>query len=182
MFARQCLFSFASLACVGLRSRLFSLLSFFSSYLSSKMLSLRNRCLFFTSLCMLFIFATLYYRMPGLSRAVTENVHEIPLSPAEPLAQAPPVDTPKHTLIYKPQPTAKALPIVDNFPLAAAARSAKALPPVPSWNRPPARHVPESTPLFIGFTRNWRLLQQVVVSYITAGWPPEDVHSSFITI
>jgi hypothetical protein len=36
--------------------------------------------------------------------------------------------------------------------------------------------VPERTPLFIGFTRNWRLLQQVVVSYITAGWPPEDIY------
>ncbi|KAN0089467.1 hypothetical protein V8E51_019727 [Hyaloscypha variabilis] len=34
----------------------------------------------------------------------------------------------------------------------------------------------ENTPLFIGFTRNWRLLQQAVVSYITAGWPPEDIY------
>jgi len=36
--------------------------------------------------------------------------------------------------------------------------------------------VPEKTPLFVGFTRNWRLLQQAVVSYITAGWPPEDIY------
>lgn len=37
-------------------------------------------------------------------------------------------------------------------------------------------HVPESTRLYIGFTRYWPLLQQVVVSYITAGWPPEDIY------
>ncbi|KAF3903922.1 hypothetical protein ABW21_db0202842 [Orbilia brochopaga] len=31
------------------------------------------------------------------------------------------------------------------------------------------------TPLFIGFTRNWYLLEQAVVSYITAGWPASDI-------
>jgi hypothetical protein len=67
-------------------------------------------------------------------------------------------------------------PIVDNFPLAAAAHSAAELPPIPRWNIPRSPHVPEKTPLFIGFTRNWRMLQQVVVSYITAGWPPEDIY------
>lgn len=77
--------------------------------------------------------------------------------------------------IYKPQPNPAPL-IVDNFPLAASAETSSDLPPIPSWNTPPDPHVPEKTPLFIGFTRNWRLLQQVVVSYITAGWPPEDVY------
>ncbi|RDW64947.1 hypothetical protein BP6252_10598 [Coleophoma cylindrospora] len=67
-------------------------------------------------------------------------------------------------------------PIVDNFPLAAAAHSASDLPFIPSWNKPPTPHVREKTPLFIGFTRNWRLIQQAVVSYITAGWPPEDIY------
>ena len=47
---------------------------------------------------------------------------------------------------------------------------------VPPWNRPPKEHVPEHTPLFIGFTRNWLLLKQVVVSYITAGWPASDIY------
>jgi hypothetical protein len=42
--------------------------------------------------------------------------------------------------------------------------------------RPPNPHVKENTPLFIGFTRNWRLIQQVVVSYITSGWPAEDIY------
>lgn len=31
------------------------------------------------------------------------------------------------------------------------------------------------TPLLIGFTRNWYLLEQSVVSYITAGWPAAEI-------
>lgn len=82
---------------------------------------------------------------------------------------------PKHPL-YKPTPSTKPPPIVDNFPLAQAAHSPADLPPIPSWNIPPNPHVPEITPLLIGFTRNWRILQQVVVSYITSGWPPKDIY------
>jgi hypothetical protein len=77
---------------------------------------------------------------------------------------------------YKSTNAPKATPIVDNFPLAANARSVADLPPIPKWNKPPVPHFAERTPLFIGFTRNWRLLQQVVVSYITAGWPPADIY------
>lgn len=66
-------------------------------------------------------------------------------------------------------------PISDNFPLLAGLKTGP-LPSPPSWNKPPATHVPEKTPLFIGFTRNWPLLQQCVLSYITAGWPPEDIY------
>lgn len=76
---------------------------------------------------------------------------------------------------YKPVPEASP-PVEENFPLAAFARSSSDLPPIPSWNTPPSPHVPEHTPLFIGFTRNWLLLQQTVVSYITSGWPPEDIY------
>lgn len=65
-------------------------------------------------------------------------------------------------------------PIEDNFPQAATARSPHDLPPIPSWNKP--RQFSEPTPLFIGFTRNWRVLQQAVVSYITSGWPPEQIY------
>ena len=72
---------------------------------------------------------------------------------------------------YVPPP-----PIIDNFPLAANAESPSDLPAIPEWNQPPSPHINESTPLFIGFTRNWRVLQQVVVSYLTAGWPPEDIY------
>jgi hypothetical protein len=64
----------------------------------------------------------------------------------------------------------------DNFPLAMTAHSRDDLPPVPLWNQPPNPHVKERTPLFIGFTRNWRLLQQTVVAWITAGWPAEDIY------
>ncbi|KAK6534414.1 hypothetical protein TWF281_005739 [Arthrobotrys megalospora] len=31
------------------------------------------------------------------------------------------------------------------------------------------------TPLLIGFTRNWYLLEQAVVSYLTAGWPASQI-------
>ena len=82
---------------------------------------------------------------------------------------------PKPTPLYKPKPEPRP-DIVDNFPSAATATSPSDLPPIPPWNKPPEPHIEEKTPLFIGFTRNWRLLQQVVVSYITAGWPPEDIY------
>ncbi|KAL8907283.1 MAG: hypothetical protein Q9171_005925 [Xanthocarpia ochracea] len=83
--------------------------------------------------------------------------------------------TPKPTPLYKPTPEVR-LDISDNFPRAGKADSPSALPEIPPWNKPPRPHIGEKTPLFIGFTRNWRLLQQVVVSYITAGWPPEDIY------
>ena len=78
--------------------------------------------------------------------------------------------------IYKDTLREVAPPLPEYFPLAAKANGPEDLPPVPSWNRPPAEHVPESTRLYIGFTRFWPLLQQVVVSYIAAGWPPEDIY------
>ena len=78
-------------------------------------------------------------------------------------------------VVYKPA-TDLPPPIVDNFPKAANANGPGDIPQIPKWNQPPNPHVPEDTPLFIGFTRNWRLLQQVVVSYITAGWPAQDIY------
>lgn len=84
-------------------------------------------------------------------------------------------DTPPPKPIYKPA-SEKPPEIKDNFLKAANAKTSSDLPKIPDWNRPPKPHVSEKTPLFIGFTRNWRLLQQVVVSYITAGWPPEDIY------
>jgi len=45
-------------------------------------------------------------------------------------------------------------PIEDNFPLGNSIQSRKDFPKIPSWNRPPATHVKEKTPLFIGFTRS----------------------------
>jgi hypothetical protein len=79
--------------------------------------------------------------------------------------------------IYKNLTTIKKRPpINDNFPLAETLTLRGDMPQVPSWNRPPNPHVPEHTPLFIGFTRNWPLLQQCVLSYITSGWPPDDIY------
>ncbi|OWO92786.1 hypothetical protein B2J93_1109 [Marssonina coronariae] len=139
-----------------------------TSFPVGKMRSLRTRYSLFTAVGALFVFWTVYPHH-SLPHSITERIQDV-------VAQMPPAPAAEHTIVYKPRPTAKARPVVDNFPLAAAARSAADLPPIPSWNRPPAKHVPENTPLFIGFTRNWPLLQQVVVSYITAGWPPEDIY------
>ncbi|KAL8956748.1 MAG: hypothetical protein Q9193_005812 [Seirophora villosa] len=95
---------------------------------------------------------------------------------AQPLPEAPrPPDPPKGP-VYKDTHRELVPPLPEYFPLAANASSPADLPPVPSWNRPPEEHVPEATRLYIGFTRFWPLLQQAVVSYIAAGWPPEDIY------
>lgn len=78
--------------------------------------------------------------------------------------------------LYKPKKSDPPPPLEEYFPLAAQAKSHADLPPVPSWNKPPVPHVPETTRLYIGFTRYWPLLQQVILGYITAGWPPEDIY------
>jgi hypothetical protein len=70
----------------------------------------------------------------------------------------------------------KCPPINDNFPFAEGITERHDMPEIPTWNGPPIRHVKEKTPLLIEFTRNWPMLQQSVVSYITAGWPREDIY------
>jgi hypothetical protein len=127
------------------------------------MVSLRHRNIFFTCTILLLVFFTASYLHKN-------NAFAKPLSPF------PPEASPVYQKKYKPPPPPKSYPIEDNFPLAAAAHSAADLPHIPEWNRPPSPHVVEKTPLFIGFTRNWRILQQVVVSYINAGWPPSDIY------
>lgn len=69
-------------------------------------------------------------------------------------------------------------PIPDPFPLLSQGSAAeiRAKLQVPEINRPPKVHVPEQTPLLIGFTRNWPQLLQCISSYITAGWPAEDIY------
>jgi hypothetical protein len=77
---------------------------------------------------------------------------------------------------YKPAPT-PALPVPDPFPLLSQnPPPQQSLLQAPEINRPPKKHYPEQTPMFVGFTRNWPQLLQCVVSYIAAGWPPEDIH------
>ena len=73
--------------------------------------------------------------------------------------------------IYKPK-RPQFHPIGDHFPWLTHSQEP---PPVLENNWPPWPHVPEKTPLLIGFTRNWPLLLQCVSSYIAAGWPPSDI-------
>jgi len=149
--------------------------------LVDEMISRRNKYLLFVSICLVFLVSTFRYhrQFPELSISPAEKLPPASSQepPAPPSPQPPQAgEKPKHTFTYKPVPSVVPDPIIDNFPLAAAAHSPRDLPPIPPWNTPPAEHVRENTPLFIGFTRNWRILQQVVVSYITAGWPPEDIY------
>ena len=93
-----------------------------------------------------------------------------------PAAPPPPPPPEIKELRYKAEGKPPPPPLPEFFPLAANAQSPADLPPIPSWNKPPSPHVPEKTRLYIGFTRYWPLLQQVVLSYITGGWPPEDIY------
>jgi hypothetical protein len=134
---------------------------------TDKMLSVRYRNTLLTCSALLFVFLATSY-------LVHFNSNQERVLPGSP--EPPPPASSEYKPKYKPAPEKKSYPIIDNFPLAAAAHSAADLPPIAEWNRPPSPHVPEQTPLFIGFTRNWRILQQVVVSYINAGWPPSDIY------
>jgi hypothetical protein len=139
------------------------------------MLNVLHRYRFFSLAVLVFILCTTYYLRDDIATAsspILENINDQIHPPPPPETQ----EEKRKKLKYKPPQPPTSYPIVDNFPLAAAASSSSDLPPIPEWNRPPSPHVPESTPLFIGFTRNWRILQQVVVSYITAGWPPSDIY------
>ncbi|TVY40149.1 hypothetical protein LSUB1_G005772 [Lachnellula subtilissima] len=136
------------------------------------LVNLRQRTCYLAATCIIFIFCIAFYLRTEIALGASPIVEDIQIeeSPIEEENAIP--QKPK----YKPEKASISPPIIDNFPLAAAAHSASELPTIAPWNAPPSPHVPESTPLFIGFTRNWRLLQQVVVSYITSGWPPEDIY------
>ncbi|KAI0021661.1 hypothetical protein F4780DRAFT_770130 [Xylariomycetidae sp. FL0641] len=80
---------------------------------------------------------------------------------------------------YKPTPTYAVAAVSDPFPL--LAESTATPPPIPAYNVPRPDLYREygltyMPPLFIGFTRQWPMLLQCVVSYITAGWPPESIY------
>ncbi|RYP09808.1 hypothetical protein DL764_001062 [Monosporascus ibericus] len=89
----------------------------------------------------------------------------------QPIIEQPLPPPPPKKKVYKPASERHA-PIEDHFPWLTHSREA---PPVNENNWPPWPHVPEKTPLLIGFTRNWPLLLQCVSSYIAAGWPPSDI-------
>lgn len=80
---------------------------------------------------------------------------------------------------YKPTPTWAPKPVTDPFPLLATSTATP--PPIPDYNVPrPNLHkeygLDRPPPLFIGFTRQWGMLLQAVVSYITAGWPASNIY------
>ncbi|KAI1134311.1 hypothetical protein F5Y05DRAFT_417365 [Hypoxylon sp. FL0543] len=86
-------------------------------------------------------------------------------------------EEPRPSPRYKPTPSYTPPPIQDPFPALATA----APPPIPTYNvagkdvwRKYGLEVPP--PLIIGFTRSWPMLLQAVVSYITAGWPAEQIY------
>lgn len=79
---------------------------------------------------------------------------------------------------YLKEPDWTPPPVKDPFPLLAPVGAKP--PPIPEWNKPRKDMHKEydlsyAPPLFIGFTRTYPLLLQAVVSYITAGWPPEQI-------
>ncbi|KAH8163899.1 hypothetical protein CIB48_g4339 [Xylaria polymorpha] len=80
---------------------------------------------------------------------------------------------------YKPTSTLAVPSVTDPFPLLATSTATP--PPIPVYNVPkPGLHrdygLSYMPPLFIGFTRQWPMLLQCVVSYLTAGWPPESIY------
>ncbi|KAK3342142.1 hypothetical protein B0T25DRAFT_359910 [Lasiosphaeria hispida] len=80
---------------------------------------------------------------------------------------------------YKPTPTWVPPPVFDPLPL--LAMSTAEPPPIPEYNVPrPDMHqeygLDRAPPLYIGFTRQWPMLLQAVVSYITAGWPADNIY------
>lgn len=78
---------------------------------------------------------------------------------------------------YLPTPTWVPPPVKDPFPLL----STSTPPLIPEWNVPKKDlhkryNIDYAPPLFIGFTRTWPVLLQAVVSYITAGWPADQIY------
>ncbi|KAI8957629.1 hypothetical protein F5Y11DRAFT_77002 [Daldinia sp. FL1419] len=78
---------------------------------------------------------------------------------------------------YKPAPSYTPPPVQDPFPALASFNP----PPIPTYNIAEkdiwARYGLEiAPPLLIGFTRSWPMLLQTVVSYITAGWPADQIY------
>ncbi|CAK7219981.1 hypothetical protein SEUCBS140593_004079 [Sporothrix eucalyptigena] len=88
---------------------------------------------------------------------------------------------PKYKQISSVAEGYEAPPVRDPFPLLANSPASVQPPPVPAWNNPRANMhmeygLSQPPPLLIGFTRSWPMLLQAVVSYITAGWPPQQIY------
>lgn len=122
------------------------------------------------------VFGFVLYSGYAISSASNFELPSIPLINSKPADRRPPTDHPPPR--YKPTPTFKPALVTDPFPLLATSTAAP--PPVPEYNVPrPELHkeygLDRPPPLFIGFTRQWPILLQAVVSYITAGWPADGI-------
>ncbi|KAI3395972.1 hypothetical protein diail_611 [Diaporthe ilicicola] len=136
----------------------------------SAIMTSRRHFNFFIAAC-LFILFMFFLRVDFAGENVAENLVDGLRPPGQP------EEKPKSTPKYKPTPTYTPPPVRDPFPLLATSTP----PPIPRWNKPrPNLHkeygLPTPPPLLIGFTRTWPILLQAVVSYITAGWPPEQIY------
>lgn len=105
-----------------------------------------------------------------------------PQQPPPPEQPPPPPPVPPASdppLKYKPEPTYTVPPVKDPFPLLSATSTP---PPIPAYNLPKPdawkayAGLTIAPPLLIGFTRNWPMLLQTVVSYLTAGWPADQLY------
>ncbi|KAF2969626.1 hypothetical protein GQX73_g3885 [Xylaria multiplex] len=113
-----------------------------------------------------------------LLKTISSNIHgsgqsqDTEEAPSRPTNTHPP---PK----YKPTPILAVPSVTDPFSFLATSTAAP--PPIPVYNVPkPGLHrdygLSYMPPLFIGFTRQWPMLLQCVVGYLTAGWPPESIY------
>ncbi|KAK5637086.1 hypothetical protein RRF57_012798 [Xylaria bambusicola] len=134
-----------------------------------------------TFFVLLFVLAGFFHntgRTSQLLQTISSNLHSG--SESQDVEKVPPRPTNTHPPPkYKPTPTLAVPTITDPFPLLAT--STDAPPAIPPYNAPkPGLHrdygLSYMPPLFIGFTRQWPMLLQCVVGYITAGWPPESIY------
>lgn len=118
-------------------------------------------------ICAVLLLSTLFIYRADLP--IKFHLYQDPSDPSSPSAPAP-------SPVYR-EPAPSNPPVREIFPAAAQARDASDIPAIPSynvhreWNE--AKYGP--APLMIGFTRNWPVLQQAVVSYLAAGWPAHQI-------
>ncbi|KAI0905610.1 hypothetical protein F4824DRAFT_473681 [Ustulina deusta] len=131
-------------------------------------------------LILVFVLVGLYHntgQTSQLLQTISSNIHG---GQSQDVEEVPPRPTNTHPPPkYKPTPTLAVPTITDPFPLLASSTAAP--PPIPAYNVPkPGLHrdygLSYMPPLFIGFTRQWPMLLQCVVGYLTAGWPPESIY------
>ncbi|CAK7227444.1 hypothetical protein SBRCBS47491_006572 [Sporothrix bragantina] len=119
---------------------------------------------------------------PAEAPPPTENAENKDKKPDDALPPSPPPPPhPKYKEIVSAAGGYEPPPVRDPFPLLANSPASVLPPPIPEWNKPREGMYKEyglsvPPPLLIGFSRSWPMLLQAVVSYITAGWPPEQIY------